>query len=109
MGSRAVMLAASKSRRLCLRKKTSARAARFVAMGHLLAVDRDAERVHCITGAAPRSESVAKSEEVFLVDHVQQRSHRPLDNLANVDPPARTRLGLLPHRAALIASLNAWW
>ena len=34
-GSRAVILAASKSRRLCLRKETSARPVRFVAMGHL--------------------------------------------------------------------------
>src|SRR5262245_49478727 len=34
-GSRAVILAMSKSRRLCLRKETSARPARFVAMGQL--------------------------------------------------------------------------
>src|SRR6476620_12753484 len=31
--------------------------------------------------AAPRSEPVAESEEVFLVDCVQQRDHRPLDDL----------------------------
>jgi hypothetical protein len=74
-------------------------------VAHLLAVDPDAERVHCIMGAAPRSESVTEPEEVFLVDRVQQCGHRPLDDLVlqrgdreralpairlgDVDPPAR--------------------
>jgi hypothetical protein len=31
--------------------------------------------------AAPRPESVRESEEVFLVDRVQQRDHRPLGDL----------------------------
>ena len=48
---------------------------------HLLAVDPDAERVHCIMGAAARSESVTEPEEVFLIDRIQQCGHRPLDNL----------------------------
>src|ERR1700741_111419 len=31
--------------------------------------------------AAPRPEPVRDAEEVFLVDRVQQRDHRPLDDL----------------------------
>src|SRR5262245_17420311 len=34
-----------------------------------------------IVRAAPRPKSVRESEEVFLVDRVQQRDHRPLDDL----------------------------
>jgi len=68
-------------------------------------VDSDTERIHRIMRAASRSEPVREPEEVFLVDRVQQRLHRPLDNLVlqgrnrertlpavrlgNVDPPAR--------------------
>src|SRR5262249_24321847 len=48
---------------------------------HFLAVDPDAKRIHRVVRAAPRSESVREPEEVFLVDHVQQRDHRPLYNL----------------------------
>jgi site-specific DNA recombinase len=48
---------------------------------HLLAVDPDAERIQRIVRAASWSESVRDAEEVFLVDRVQQRDHRPLDDL----------------------------
>ena len=72
---------------------------------HLLAVHPDTERIQRVMRAAPRPESVREPEEVFLVDRVQQRDHRPLDNLVlkgcdrertlpairlgNVDPPGR--------------------
>jgi hypothetical protein len=48
---------------------------------HLLAVDSDTECVHGVMGAAPRSETVAKPEEVSLVDRVQKCCRRPLDDL----------------------------
>jgi hypothetical protein len=48
---------------------------------HLLAVDPDAERIQRVMRAAPRPESVRHSEEVFLIDRVQQRDHCPLDDL----------------------------
>src|SRR5437016_1236355 len=48
---------------------------------HFLAVDTDAERVQRVVRAAPRSESIRYTEEVLLVDRVQQRDHRPLDDL----------------------------
>src|SRR5436305_15352264 len=48
---------------------------------HLPAVDPDTERIQRIVRAASRPEPVRDSEEVFLVDRVQQRDHRPLDNL----------------------------
>ena len=43
-------------------------------------MDSDTERVHRIMGAASRPKPVREPEEVFLVDHVQQRGHRPLDD-----------------------------
>ena len=48
---------------------------------HLPAVDPDTERIQRIVRAASRPESVRVSEEIFLVDRVQQRDHRPLDDL----------------------------
>src|SRR5262245_24864074 len=48
---------------------------------HLLAVDPDAERIHRIMRAAPRPEAIREPEEVLLVDRVQHRSRRPLDDL----------------------------
>src|SRR5215471_7198728 len=48
---------------------------------HLLAVDSDTQRVQRVMRAAPRPEPVRDAEEVFLVDRVQHRGHRPLDNL----------------------------
>src|SRR3984893_13701633 len=48
---------------------------------HLLALDPDNQRIHRIMRAAPGSESVREPEEVFLVDRVEHRSCRPLDDL----------------------------
>jgi hypothetical protein len=48
---------------------------------HPPAVDPDTERIQRIVRAAPTPESVRESEEVFLVDHIQQRDHRPLEDL----------------------------
>jgi site-specific DNA recombinase len=48
---------------------------------HLPAVDPNTERIQRIVRAASRPEPVRDSEEVFLVDRVQQRDHRPLDDL----------------------------
>src|SRR6516225_3262150 len=48
---------------------------------HLLAVDADAERIQRIMRAASWPEPIRQSEEVFLVDRVQQLGHCPLDNL----------------------------
>src|SRR6266581_5977436 len=48
---------------------------------HLLAADPDAERVQRVMRAAPWPEPVREPEEVCLVDRVQQRDHRPLDDL----------------------------
>ena len=44
-------------------------------------MDPDTERIQRVVRAAPRPESVREPEEVFLVDRVQQRDHRPLDDL----------------------------
>src|SRR4029077_12667948 len=48
---------------------------------HLLAVDSDAEGVQRVVRAAPRPESVREPEEVLLIDRVQQRDYRPLNDL----------------------------
>jgi hypothetical protein len=48
---------------------------------HLLAVDPDHERVKRIMRAASRPEPIREPEEVFLVDRVEHRSRRPLDDL----------------------------
>src|ERR1700694_911436 len=50
-------------------------------VAHLPAVDPDAKRIQRIMRAASWSEPIREPEEVFLVDRVQQRNHRPLDNL----------------------------
>src|SRR6202030_3267652 len=47
---------------------------------HLCAGDPDHERIHRIVRAAPRPEPIREPEEVFLVDRVQHRSRRPLDD-----------------------------
>src|ERR1700738_4271981 len=60
---------------------------------HLLAVDPDAERIQRIVRAASRPEPVRDSEELFLVDRIQQRAPRPWDDLA---PQARARERALP-------------
>jgi hypothetical protein len=44
-------------------------------------VNSDTERIQRIVRAAPRPEPVRDSEEVFLIDRVQQLGHRPLDDL----------------------------
>src|SRR5271169_5357419 len=72
---------------------------------HLRALDPDNERIQRVMRAAPGSESVREPEEVFLVDRVEHRNSRPLDDLVfqsgnreralpavsfgNVDPPRR--------------------
>jgi hypothetical protein len=48
---------------------------------HLPALDRNHERIECIVRPAARPESVAEPEEVFLVDGIQHRCRRPLDDL----------------------------
>jgi len=48
---------------------------------HLRALDPDNERIQRIVRAAPGSESVREPEEVFLVDRVEHRNSRPLDDL----------------------------
>src|SRR6267143_4818840 len=48
---------------------------------HLRALDPDAERIQRIVRAAPGSESVREPEEVLLVDRVEHRNSRPLDDL----------------------------
>ena len=48
---------------------------------HLCAVDSDRERIQRIVRAASGSESVREPEEVFLVDRVEHRDRRPLDDL----------------------------
>ena len=48
---------------------------------HLLAVDPDAERIQRVMRATSWPEPIRQSEEVFLVDRVQQLGHCPLDNL----------------------------
>src|SRR5437879_4950502 len=48
---------------------------------HLLAADPNTKRVQRIMRAAPWSEPVREPEEILLVDRVQQRDHRPLDDL----------------------------
>ena len=72
---------------------------------YLLAADPDDQSVQRVVRAAPWSEPIREPEEVFLVDRVQQRGHRPLDDLVlqgrdrertlpsvrpgYIDPPAR--------------------
>jgi hypothetical protein len=48
---------------------------------HLLALDPDDKRVLRVVRAAPGPESVREPEEVFLVDRVEHRGRRPLDDL----------------------------
>src|SRR5206468_9781310 len=48
---------------------------------HLPALERDRERIECVVRPAAGPEPIAESEEVFLVDRVQHRDRRPLDNL----------------------------
>jgi hypothetical protein len=48
---------------------------------HLRALDPNNERIQRIVRAAPRSESVREPKEVFLVDRVEHRNSRPLDDL----------------------------
>ena len=48
---------------------------------HLCALDPDDERIQRVVRAAPRSESVREPEEVFLVDRIEHRASRPLDDL----------------------------
>ena len=48
---------------------------------HLLAVNPDTERIQRTMRAATGPESIREPEEVLLVDRVQQRDHRPLDDL----------------------------
>src|SRR4029077_15711414 len=50
-------------------------------VAHLLAVNPNTERIQRVMRAAPGPESIREPEEVFLVDRVQQRDRRPLDNL----------------------------
>ena len=50
-------------------------------VAHLLVDDPDTERVQRIMRAASGPESIREPEEFLLVDRVQQRDHRPLDNL----------------------------
>ena len=47
---------------------------------HLLAADSDDQSVQRVVRAAPWSEPIREPEEVFLVDRVQHRDGRPLDN-----------------------------
>ena len=48
---------------------------------HLLALNPNHERIHRIMRAASGSESIREPEEVFLVDRVEHRGCRPLDDL----------------------------
>ena len=89
-----------------------------------LLADPDRERVQRIMRAAPGPEPVGEAEEVFLVDRVQHRGHRPLDDLVlqrgdrqralpavrlrDVDPPAGVaRYAPLWTRACRSASLRS--
>jgi hypothetical protein len=47
---------------------------------HLLADDPDTERIQRIMRAAFRPKPRREPEEVYLVDRVQQRGRRPLDD-----------------------------
>jgi hypothetical protein len=49
-------------------------------VAHLLAADSDDQSVQRVVRAAPWSEPIREPEEVFLVDRVQHRDGRPLDN-----------------------------
>src|ERR1035437_140151 len=46
---------------------------------HFPSLDADHKRVQSIMLAAPRPESIRKSEEIFLVDRIQHRDHRSLE------------------------------
>src|SRR3984893_4784764 len=48
---------------------------------HLPVLDGDHKRIHGVVGAATRPEPVREPEEVLLVDRVQHRDNRTLDNL----------------------------
>src|SRR6185369_12382333 len=48
---------------------------------HLPALNAYYERIHRIVCVAPGPEPVREPEEVFLVDRVQDRRRRPLDDL----------------------------
>ena len=48
---------------------------------HLRALDPDHERIQRVVRAASGSESIREPEEVFLVDRVEHRNSRPLDDL----------------------------
>ena len=48
---------------------------------HLCALDPDNKRIQRIVRAAPGSESIREPEEVFLVDRVEHRNSRSLDDL----------------------------
>jgi hypothetical protein len=47
---------------------------------HLLADDPDTERIQRIMRAAFRPKPIREPEEIYLVDRVQQRGRRPLDD-----------------------------
>ena len=62
------------------------------------AFDRDHECIECVVRPAAWPKSVAESEEVFLVDSIQHRSGRSLDdfvlegcNRQRALPPIRLR------------------
>ena len=48
---------------------------------HLLAGDSDRQRVQRIVLAASGSEPIREPEKLFLVDRIQHRDRRPLDDL----------------------------
>ena len=48
---------------------------------HLRALDPDNERIQRVVRAVPGSETVREPEEVFLLDPVEHRNSRPLDDL----------------------------
>lgn len=50
---------------------------------HLGAGDADRQCIQRIVLAAPRSESIRGPEEILLVDRVQHRDCRPLDDLSS--------------------------
>jgi hypothetical protein len=50
-------------------------------VAHLSRIDSDKESIQRIVLAALRSEPIAEPEEVLLVDLVQHRRRRPLDDL----------------------------
>ena len=81
---------------------------------HFPLLDPDMERVQRIVLATTRPEAVAETEEVFLIDLVQHRCGRPLDQLVfkgrngqRALPPVRLRNIPSPGRQrAICPSLN---